>query len=81
MQRMVFDMDEEANDKAIAAVTKLLAELKALRVWRDAVVKAHSAFDKSISSPYASVGSIEAAHWRYTEAWNTAETELHDGKF
>lgn len=72
MQRMVFEMDEEANDKAIAAVTKLLAELKALRKWRQTINKAveEGLYDENKVDMYNVI----------LEAWNAAETELHDGK-
>lgn len=74
--------DEDAvfagyHEKADAELSRdapmLIAELKALRAWRQTINKAveEGLYDENKVDMYNVI----------LEAWNAAETELHDGKF
>lgn len=64
----------------MAAAPQLLAELKALRAWQASVKDAFTQLDDGLHDAQTPHEAADV-YREFVENWNTAETELHDGKF
>jgi hypothetical protein len=68
---------DDVNGRLLAAAPQLLAELKALRAWREAVKDAQKDLQRD-APEHCRTGY---AWQKFISAYNAAETELNDGKF
>jgi hypothetical protein len=73
----ISETEAKANAELIAAAPQLLAELKALRAWRETVKDAQKELQRD-APEHCRTGY---AWQKFIAAYNAAETELHDGKF
>lgn len=75
----IIDNPKMPNLELIAAAPDLLAELKALRKWRQTVEDAFTQLDDGLHDAQTPHEAADV-YREFVEKWNTAEMELNDGK-